>query len=209
MATPFRYPKNKHVRTQNPPSFSNYRQYKPFLKQEFSARCVYCLALEALRGYDAFGVDHYRPKSQFPHLETEYLNLLYACNRCNSAKGSFWPTPELRRRGCWIPNVCEHIMFDHLRVRDGEVIGMSLTGEWTIEKLLLNDPAVIQFRRDVIQALLALESKFSEAKALDETIQLKLKKARTVVEKAGMSKLLKKSQSNLARIQTAILAHGG
>lgn len=209
MATPFRYPKSKHVRTQNPPSFRNYRQYKPFLKQEFSARCVYCLALEALKGNETFGVDHYRPKKHFPHLETEYLNLLYACNRCNSAKGDFWPTPELQKIGCWIPNLCEHVMFDHLRFRDGEVVGVSLPGEWTIEKLLLNDPTVIRFRRDVVQALTALHAQLVEAKATTEAIQSKLQKAQTTMAKAGLSKLLAKSQGNLGRISETILSYGG
>ena len=57
---------------------------------EFAFRCVSCLERERWypNGHAGFGVDHVRPKGQaeYEHLICYYPNLVYACNRCNSAK---------------------------------------------------------------------------------------------------------------------------
>ena len=36
-------------------------------------------------------IDHFRPRSKFPHLTFDWLNLIYACERCNKAKADEWP----------------------------------------------------------------------------------------------------------------------
>ena len=36
-------------------------------------------------------IDHFRPRSKFPHLTYDWLNLVYACERCNKAKADRWP----------------------------------------------------------------------------------------------------------------------
>ncbi len=89
-----------------------------------------------------FATEHYRPKEDFPHLETEYTNLFYSCGVCNGKKGQYWPNPAQKKREEYIPNPCDHIMHKHLRsLPDGTVGHQSHTGEWTIECLDLNDPA--------------------------------------------------------------------
>ncbi len=86
---PFRYPKKPHVRRHTPPAFRSHHSFKDCLRDEFIFRCVYCLSRETWYPNDAaFGVDHYRPKSRYAIGKVAYPNLLYACNRCNSAKGS-------------------------------------------------------------------------------------------------------------------------
>ena len=36
-------------------------------------------------------IDHFRPRSRFPALSFDWLNLVYCCKRCNDAKSSQWP----------------------------------------------------------------------------------------------------------------------
>ena len=36
-------------------------------------------------------VDHFRPRSRFPDEWLAWLNLVYACRRCNDTKGNLWP----------------------------------------------------------------------------------------------------------------------
>src|SRR4051812_47962992 len=73
----------------SPQGYRQYNKYKPWLRDEFLFRCVYCLYRESWTdfGHAVFGVDHAKAKTFYPSEECEYENLLYACNRCNSAKG--------------------------------------------------------------------------------------------------------------------------
>lgn len=111
---PFRYPQSRYRRKLNPPPYANYTRYKPFLKQEFTSQCVYCRLPDGLKGEDGFSVDHYRPQSKFPELVTTYGNLFYACRCCNRRKGAFWPADAQWRAKQFIPNPCDHVMFEHL-----------------------------------------------------------------------------------------------
>ena len=36
-------------------------------------------------------IDHFRPRSRFPHLSFDWLNLVYCCYRCNQRKDNQWP----------------------------------------------------------------------------------------------------------------------
>lgn len=159
MDNPFHYSKLIHQRTITPPAYSNYRRYKPSLRQEFHGQCVYCRALESYKGQESFGVDHYRPKKRFPALANEYLNLYYSCNRCNSYKGDFWPSSENIERGQFVPNPCEHVMFQHMRYKNGGVAGVSNAGKWTAEHLDLNDPQTVLFRESFVKAIEAVAIK--------------------------------------------------
>ncbi len=146
----FHYPKVKHKRTHAPPRLGSYRAYKPYLRTEFYGTCVYCRKPDRFGDPDEFGVDHYRPKSHFPSLKTEYSNLFYACNPCNRRKGDYWPQAQQP----FIPNPCEHAMFDHLRSSsDGQVIAHSEAGRWTIDLLLLNESTRVEFRKAILGAI--------------------------------------------------------
>ncbi len=162
MSSVFAYPKEKHHRTQTPPVYRDYKSYKPFLRTEFDRKCVYCRSSDGIKGREAFGVDHYRPKKLFPHLEAEYLNLFYCCNRCNSLKRSFWPLPAHKALKQFVPNPCEHVMFEHLRYRGEVVVTMSSAGEWTADLLLLNDPDLIASRKRILTVVAMASSKLNE-----------------------------------------------
>lgn len=66
------------------------------LWQDFNGICAYCEKFcdPPTRGGnspDEETIDHFRPRSRFPHLSFDWLNLVYSCRRCNDAKGDQWP----------------------------------------------------------------------------------------------------------------------
>lgn len=67
--------------------YSNYRQYKPHLREDFQKRCGYTNCSDFwFGGKRTFHIDHFKPKSKYPLLETEYRNLVYCCSYVNILK---------------------------------------------------------------------------------------------------------------------------
>src|SRR5258707_737896 len=88
MSAPFEYPPSPHLRRHGPRGYTDYASYRPWLRDEFAFRCVYCLLREQwgrVRGI--YAIDHFLPVAHHPGKALEYENLLYACATCNSAKG--------------------------------------------------------------------------------------------------------------------------
>jgi hypothetical protein len=165
---PFRYPQSRYRRKLTPPSYSDYSRYKSTLKQEFASQCVYCRLPDGLKGEDSFSVDHYRPQSKFPGLVTTYANLLYAWSCCNRRKGAFWPADAQWRAEQFIPNPCDHVMFEHLRYRSARVQTRSPAAELAERVLMLNDEGSVEYREFVLGVIAALEEK---KRRLQETIR--------------------------------------
>lgn len=66
------------------------------LVEDFGPICAYCERpcgppTSTHDGPDEETVDHFRPRSRFPHLSFDWLNLIYACYRCNQSKRNQWP----------------------------------------------------------------------------------------------------------------------
>lgn len=209
MGNPFTYPKSKHTRTLFPPQYNNYRQYKPTLQQEFHHQCVYCRTIDKVRGYDNFGVDHYRPQKSFPSLTTEYLNLFYSCNRCNNRKRAFWPSPAQMKDGLFVPNPCEHVMFDHLRYQGGAVVSKSRAGDWSIDLLDLNDPSEVTHRFSIIKALEVLHLYLSQSMKTLERMDIKLETRLSGPEKSLATTRRQEVEGNIAELRAAIQNLGG
>jgi uncharacterized protein (TIGR02646 family) len=133
-----------------PPVYGNYKSYKKHLALEFRRRCAYCMRLASNAEDSGFGVDHYRPKSVFPELLTEYSNLFFCCAACNSRKRDFWPRTGNIQSGRFLPNPCDHVMTDHVRYRGPLVDGRSDAGNWAVELLDLNDADAVQLRKATI-----------------------------------------------------------
>jgi len=150
--SPFRYPQSKHRRKSNPLQYRTNKSYKKVLRDEFNRQCIYCRRPE-FYNYDGFGVEHYRPKKMFPTLEWDYDNLFYACNCCNSRKGDSWPTKTQIKNNVYVPNPCEHIMFQHLKFVGTTVELRSKAGEYTDELLDLNDDNSVGLRESIILAI--------------------------------------------------------
>ena len=138
------YPTEFHSRRHGPAGLTTYQSYKPWLRDEFTFRCVYCLERE--RWYPSrdhgFGVDHIKPKGkpEYAHLECDYENLVYACNRCNSAKGvEEFPDPTEVALG-------KHLAIDE----SGEIIGLTEAGNDMIVVLGLDQPTLTNTRSTYI-----------------------------------------------------------
>ncbi len=156
----FQYASTAHVRRHGPTGYLNYQSFKPWLRDEFTFRCVYCLARETWypNGADGFGVDHQKPTTRHPELECEYANLLYACNRCNSwkqHKNLIDPT----RTG----------FEQHLRVRrDGVIEGLTTDGVFFIKVLELDQDEQVAFRKKTMDLYEALDGIPEGAELLKE-----------------------------------------
>jgi HNH endonuclease len=148
----FIYPDRPHVRKHGPAGYTTYPTYKPWLRDEFHFRCVYCLERERWypSGNAAFGVEHIRSKGdpKYHNLICDYENLLYACNRCNSAK---------RERMLLDP--CVVALADHVRLEaDGSLRPLTTEGNRLINLLGLNAPGPQTVRRRYLRALSLYQS---------------------------------------------------
>src|SRR5437763_966137 len=82
----FQYPAGPHRRRHGPRGYADYGLYKPWLRDEFSFRCIHCLCRERWEpnGHDVFSVEHLEPQVRHPERAGDYDNLLYACSVCNA-----------------------------------------------------------------------------------------------------------------------------
>jgi len=135
--TPFVYPDSPHVRRHGPAGYANYESYRPWLRDEFAFRCVYCLKREqwgVLKA--AYHLDHFRAQVHQPQAALDYDNLLYACAACNTAKGN-----------AEVPDPC-HCMLDGQVIlgEDGSIHGITPAARRVIGKLGLDSPDYREFR---------------------------------------------------------------
>lgn len=137
--TPFAHPKQPMIRTHAPDGYTDYKSFKPWLRDEFAFRCVYCLVRERWypSGADAFSVEHVLPQSSHPHLVCHYPNLLYACCRCNSQK---------RDRELLDP-VVDPLGVHLLMLEDAMYAALTNAGQDLIDQLDLNDPRLLETRK--------------------------------------------------------------
>jgi HNH endonuclease len=83
----FDYPERQEQRRHGPANYAAYERYRPWLRDEFDFRCAYCLKRETWGQVTGeFELDHFEPQSLNPKLSLDYLNLVYACRRCNAVK---------------------------------------------------------------------------------------------------------------------------
>ena len=136
---PFVYSPAILARRHGPRSYDPFGGYKPWLRDEFTFRCVYCLEREVWYPdrADSFSVDHLIPQSQSPALIGEYANLVYACRRCNSHRGvelTFDPAAD--------------IIADHIQLTEtGVMFGLTPDGLRMITLLRLNESPALDVRR--------------------------------------------------------------
>ena len=143
-------------------------QLRQALSRDFMGICAYCdeecaPSVERRRFAWAETIDHFRPRARFPRLAFDWLNLVYACERCNKAKADQWPESAdfvnevLAAYGRFIP-VSEYVNpnaldgqlpashFFDFDVETGEIVPADDSGdiEWsmamrTIRDIDLND----------------------------------------------------------------------
>ncbi len=146
---PYAYPKTPHVRRHGPGGWKDYRQYREWLRDEFSFRCVYCLEREVWRDMrESMHIDHFEPQAIRKDLKGEYTNLLYACPACNHEKSD-----------TILFDPCKIALGDCLQVHeDGriEAKNKSPEGQALIDELALDDPRTVDRRRCMIGTLRSL-----------------------------------------------------
>ena len=133
----FDYPDPRGNRRHGPGGYSRYESYRPWLRDEFTFRCVYCLKREQWGQVTGeFDIDHFHPQSCRPDLVADYPNLVYSCRRCNSVKGTQEvsdPFPVMAgTRVATMP--------------DGIVRGSDDAANRLILQLDLNSPRLVQWR---------------------------------------------------------------
>jgi len=140
----FQYPLAPLRRRHAPAGYLRYESFKPWLRDEFQFRCVYCLSRERWfpDGDVAFGIDHLKPQSEFPQLATDYENLVYACAQCNSFRGA----------GV-IPSPGEIAYGQHLEIAgNGHAKPLSSEGAQLIQICRLNRSPLVEYRQRIITA---------------------------------------------------------
>jgi 5-methylcytosine-specific restriction endonuclease McrA len=140
---PFRYPSSVQTRLHGPSGYADYRNYRPWLRDEFWFRCVYCLTREAWGlVLGAFDLDHFKPQALHPDLVVQYDNLVYSCHGCNLLKGkSLLPVPSAAS----------------LRVEDdGRIVALDDDGTRLIDLLGLDDDRYTRFRAKIIRLIRAI-----------------------------------------------------
>lgn len=128
---PFAYSKKPRARKHGPRGYTNYIDYKPWLRDEFKFCCVYCLDRERWRSrsHHEFEVDHRKPNTKKVKRLNRYSNLVYSCHRCNQLKND----DEIH-------DPCEAPFGDHLRVRkNGTIVGKTPIGKAIIKLLHLEE----------------------------------------------------------------------
>ena len=141
---PFRYPKTPLRRKHGPVGYSKYQHYRPWLRDEFDFRCVYCLKREQWVFQDGdFELDHQVAQSISPELCREYRNLVYACANCNARKGAKWlPAPEKVAYGA-----CMEVL------HDGRIVHHNDDGERLIDELALDSEKLTAKRYQWIRSI--------------------------------------------------------
>lgn len=146
---PFAYPLRPHVRRHGPMGYPDHRQYRNWLRDEFSFRCVYCLRRETWVTLRAdWQLDHFVPRSIHPQGALDYDNLVYTCSTCNHSKAAHLA-----------PDPCRIAYGDCLKVDDkGEIHALNDAGITLIETLGLDDGEYKELRLAVFELLTELSA---------------------------------------------------
>ncbi len=141
---PFAYPPQPHVRRHGPIGYSDHRQYRNWLRDDFSFRCIYCLYREAwLTRRQNWQIDHFVPKSIHPQGALDYDNLVLACSCCNHSKAAHL-VPDPGKIGY---GTCLEV------TNEGEIRPLNNDGFTLIEAMGLDEEDYREFRRAVIEWL--------------------------------------------------------
>ena len=119
-----------------------YALYRDDLRQDFIQACGYCGDDDERADPSTFHIDHFAPKKQFPELELEYKNLVYACRFCNISKSDHWVgnDPTVPNNGAaGFVDPCSNDYDVHLgRDVGGRIVAKTALGGYVIRRLNLH-----------------------------------------------------------------------
>lgn len=135
---PFDYPKQAHKRRHAPRGYRRYRDYRPWLRDEFCFRCVYCMKRETWNEQRReWHLDHFIPQAEDKSLRNDYDNLVFSCASCNMTK-----------RDSRVPDPCRVAYGNCLLVKEGgDIIPLNKDGRKLIGELGLDDEDYVTMRR--------------------------------------------------------------
>jgi 5-methylcytosine-specific restriction endonuclease McrA len=134
---PFHYPAERHQWRHGPRGYLDLESFRPWLRDEFGFRCVYCLKREQWDPPSTLHIDHFHSLIQNPLTGLTYENLRYACARCNQTKSKqVVPDPLLGMLSTVIR-----------LLPDGALETTDDAASRIIEQMRLNNPKMISFRR--------------------------------------------------------------
>jgi uncharacterized protein (TIGR02646 family) len=115
-------------------SYSGYSSFKEHLEKDFNKSCGYCDDPNLHYGQKLdYHIDHFKPKSKFPKLETNYDNLVYSCPYCNRAKSDKWKV----KNGFIDP--CSQEYDKNLQRNDkGQIQSITVRGKYIVQHLQLH-----------------------------------------------------------------------
>jgi hypothetical protein len=148
----FCYADKPHRRRHGPRGYRDYRSFKPWLRDEFHFRCVYCLCRERWfpDGDNSFSVDHLYPQRNVMQRIADYNNLVYACCQCNAAKRDIDD----------VIDPCKESFALHLEISDnGSIQGLTPEGWEMIKICRLDRSKLTAFRQGMIELFHELEKR--------------------------------------------------
>ena len=140
----FEYPAHPHRRRHGPQGYASAAQYREWLRDEFTFRCVYCLEREQwVHRTGHFHAEHFQPVAQRPNLELDYDNLVYACHVCNAIK-----------RDQAVPDPLRVLLAESVKVQpNGTLIALTKEAAKLIEMLQLNSFESCRRRRLMMRVI--------------------------------------------------------
>lgn len=133
-----------------------YERFRSCLRWDFAFTCSFCLLHEAqvcpsgAVGSSQFSIEHLELQSERPELRNAYGNLVYACRRCNLARGS---RRRVDARGRRLLDPCSQGWAAHF-VHDGdELRPLTADAAYTSETYDMNCPVKVVLRRDRREAI--------------------------------------------------------
>ncbi len=111
------------------------------LRAKYGYQCGYCGVNEVDVGAE-LTLDHFQPRSH--NGSDELDNLVYCCNACNQYKGDYWQPESIERVLHPLhDNITEHL----IELNNGSLQALTETGEFHLDHLHLNRPAIIANRK--------------------------------------------------------------
>jgi hypothetical protein len=138
----FVYPPEARDRKHGPEGYTDVQSFRPWLRDDFSFRCVYCLKREQWASVKGdFDIEHFVPTAVAPDQYLNYENLVYACRRCN-----------LRKSNAMVEDPLCHLTSDNVAIiENGIVVGLTRQAREIIAEVAPNSPETVRWRRMWIQ----------------------------------------------------------
>jgi CMP-N-acetylneuraminic acid synthetase len=112
------------------------------VRRRAQCACEFCGITEIDAG-GMLTIDHFQPRSKGG--SDDLTNLIYACIVCNQYKQDYWPTQDTSPM-LWHPRQ-ESASQHWVEQADGQLTGLTRTGEFTIKRLRLNRTQLVAARQ--------------------------------------------------------------